>query len=248
MDMKHDPIVIGRNLKVVHPLTDNVVNSRIISFWKDSANNTEGVSVDIYIGDHMEICGVHARKGFLDEPCEVSDNDKNRIDKKVKFAKSVKDTLEFLEKSGRLNLNPESIFMLELIYIVFNCKICDIIYGVACPESTPDFVLPCPNCKSDRYVCIDHRLDTILYKKQNMEDIKATYSIFQCSDCGDIFGSMTIGNPSGTIEPCPHCLSVLGSYRIKHCDIGFLFEKSNEEGKRALNREITKMETYYDKS
>ena len=100
MDMKHDPIMIGRYLKVIHPLTDSVVNARIIGLWKESTDNTEGVNVDIYIGDHMEICTVHAQHGVLDEPCEVSDKDKKRIREKVKFARRVKDALEFIEKSG----------------------------------------------------------------------------------------------------------------------------------------------------
>ena len=37
----------------------------------------------------------------------------------------------------------------------------------------------------------------------------------QCSDCGEIWqGFLATPHYYGTYDPCPHCLSVLGSYHM----------------------------------
>ena len=72
------------------------------------------------------------------------------------------------------------------------------------------------------------------------QELKARYTIFQCSDCGFVYGSMSIGDPRGTIDPCPDCLSVLGSYRIRAAEFDFHKGKMNKFGKQQLEKEIIK--------
>ena len=43
-------------------------------------------------------------------------------------------------------------------------------------------------------------------------NMNVTYADYQCVDCGHITERIDIG--AGTIDPCPQCLSVLGSYRV----------------------------------
>ena len=98
MEMKHDVSMIGQRLEIIHPLINHVARVTILDVRNE--DDFDGVFVGVEIGNITEICRVHARNGVLDEPCEVSDKDKKRIRKRVKFARRVKDALDFLEKSG----------------------------------------------------------------------------------------------------------------------------------------------------
>lgn len=47
-------------------------------------------------------------------------------------------------------------------------------------------------------------------------NMNVTYADYQCVNCGHITERIDTG--AGTIDPCPQCWSVLGSYRMDESD------------------------------